>query len=125
MNNSELEQLCQYWQKQLGIQDWDITVKFGIPQGNNIASTTTYLNYMEAIITIMNDEDYKKLHTTPMGERQPIESDLIHELLEVMFDVIRREHDQDSKDYRWEQCFNKLAKSLNNLSNYKGNNNES
>ena len=112
MLDSELQGLCLYWQKELRLQDWDITAKFGIPDHISGAKVTYYLDFLEAFITICEEGYTNKLHTKPIYEEDSSEVSLIHEQLEIMFAPIRDEHDPDKKDYRWEQNYNKLARAL-------------
>ena len=112
MLDSELQGLCLYWQEQLRLQDWDITAKFGIPIGASDACVNPSENGMCAEIIVMSTLNQKARHTKLIGEPDGVEIDLVHELLEIMFNALRREVDMDCKDYRFEQNYNKLARAL-------------
>lgn len=112
MTSKELQELCKEWQKTLRLQDWNITIKFGIPDQIGGARATIYNNHLEVVITVAEDGYSTQLHNPPNYKEDSAEFNLIHELLEVLFFAIRHEHDLKAEDYRWEQNFNKIANAL-------------
>lgn len=117
MLDKDLKVLCLEWQKLLRLQDWNIDIKFGIPAHDNDVSAGIRLNFQDAFITVLSYGLYE--HLPRLMPRDTVEEDILHELLEIMFHSIRDEHDPDMKDYRWEQCFNKLASAFIKIQNIK------
>lgn len=105
MEQSEqlLNELCRYWQRELGLQHWKIEVK--IVRGTEIGEMCGQNDYSftdeEALIRIKDAIDYHGYY------QYDTEKVLVHELLHLVLDDAR----YDSSRY-YEQAINRLSKLL-------------
>lgn len=81
MSEKELIALCQYWQKQLRVQDWDISISFanGYDLDGTMGKTTIRPRTKRATIKILQPDDYPDADNC-LSE---IEDTVVHELLHV------------------------------------------
>jgi len=121
-NPGELDDLLHYWIEVLGLNDWEIYVKFvdldkcSDDCGCVFHGETTYLDIQkQATIIIMSWdswEDYKKkTGGVPFGYDQ--EKTLVHELLHCAFcDIAVRNSDNNELDSKLHQILEMTARSL-------------
>ena len=105
MEQSEelLNELCRYWQAELGLQHWKIEVK--VVRGAEIGEMCGQNDYSfteeTALIRIKSADDYHGYYPYDM------EKVLVHELLHLVLDDARHE----SSMY-YEQAINRLSQTL-------------
>ena len=109
-DEAEAQHACGYWQKELGLSDWDIQVRFvrwtEIKQPDN-GTTDADILYLvaakEAIIQILVANDY---YLGKPLRKQDMEFSLVHELEHLFNYDWKDKHDQQ------EQMNNANAKTL-------------
>ena len=92
MTPDDLAQIAAPWIKVLGLQHWKITWKYG---GANGQAHTTYLTGYEAAVVRIS-EDWEDIAND--GIPVPLESIVIHELLELALATYREMTFESSKD---------------------------
>ena len=106
----QLQTLLEYWQRQLRLQDWDITLKvkhaWEVEEGV-IAHVLDQPARKEAIVTILDPgerdrPDWNEVDKTP-------EFDLVHELVHI---AIPGPHHGEPGYERYEQGVNVVSKAL-------------
>ncbi len=110
-NEKELNALCSKWQKRLGLQNWNISIKFGIPEQDCLAEIIKHHNSTTALITIRS-QDYPIPNTLI---NQDIEHSIIHELLHLHFLI--RESAGWHESVMTEQSINSITNALLSLAN--------
>ena len=108
-NDKQLQGALKFWQKELRIQDWDITVEFvrSFNMGREAHGHCHYVRPLkEAHIRIIDPKDVDEALLIPFDAEQT----LVHELLHIsMFDDSENGSD---KDILMEQFVNSMAKTL-------------
>jgi len=108
MTQEQLDALVVKWQKILRLQDWNIKAKVRLPTKERTAEIYVYQTSKEAELYIISQDAFENRVTTFIDGYTP-EKDTVHELLELLFSDIRKEHDENYTDNRWEQVINILA----------------
>jgi len=110
----ELTQLCESWQKVLGLDAWRVKVKLCRARDFNVEGRQGEIIFdrkrLEADIKIIDPQDY------PPGELFPqdIEQTLVHELLHLVWAVTQV--DAGTEEYvQWEAAIHLTARAMMTL----------
>lgn len=114
MDEYDLQQKCIYWQKQLHLQDWDITPRIERRHNmdvDNVTGTCTYnLNAKKARIQILDPIDYNEDEFS-----KDLEQTLVHELLHLHFSGWTLISENSECPWHAEQGIDAIAQALVNI----------
>ena len=107
----ELERLCEYWKRRIGLADWEFAIR--IKRAEDMISESQgdchwKLAIRQAVIQIIDPVDYSKHN---MGE-QDMERSLVHEMLHPLFGPVDKEENSRLEDIMLEQAIESIAKAL-------------
>ena len=102
MTDKQLIKLCSFWQKELRLQDWNITVEFEdeFHSESQLGETTVSAPWYDATVSIKEGMSAEQTELT-----------LIHELIHIRFGGLQ--FDESSIQHLWlEQGIEALARLL-------------
>ena len=110
-NDKQLKDAMKFWQKELRLQDWDITVEFVrlFDMGREAHGHCHYVRPLkEAHIRIIDPKDVDGTLLIPFDAEQT----LVHELLHIPICMFDDSENGSDKDILMEQFVNSMAKTL-------------
>lgn len=112
----ETIQLCEYWQKIMRLQDWDIDIKLlgAWEMEGRYGTCRAFLDRRKARIELTRIEDYPPDHDGDKFEEY--EKTLIHELGHVFFAPLQLDYDKPEEKLLEEQMVYSLEHALYALS---------
>ncbi|WP_416149421.1 hypothetical protein ACM26V_00025 [Salipaludibacillus sp. HK11] len=115
LTEDQLNERAAYWQKVLGLQDWDVQVKKARAEafdGDREGECEYLSNSKTARIRILDESHYP----TDAWDEQDMELTLVHELLHLHFSAIRDlAYELDHYVMFEEQAINKMSQALVHL----------
>jgi len=98
-SQDELELLLEYWMCKLGLNNWEICVKFvrSCSMPDELGNVTYVLSSKQAVIKILRYEDYKEAN---YDFEWDMEETLVHEILHLQFAKLSCNNEEDGAEYR-------------------------